>query len=857
MKTEKNCTPLMKQYFAIKEQYPDALLLFQVGDFYELFYEDAQKAAHFLGITLTARGKNNGDPVPLCGVPVHALSHYLRKLVKGGFRVAICDQLQQAVPGKVVERGITQVFTPGTLTDSNLLDEKSASYICSFYPAEQRIALIFAELLTAQLFATVLPEQTDKMVEAELLRFAPDEVLVPQTVMKQYDSLFTQLGLCTTPIVDCNSNGAVDQWLSNQFKIESVTAMRSSMVLLQAAQTLYYYFKKNHETALAQFRQINFYKPDDYLIIDPASQRNLELIQNGEGTKLNTLFSVMDDAVTAMGSRAIKKWLLRPLVQKESIIQRQEAVALFKQNFSVLEQLRYLMTQIGDCERVIGRIALKRGGILEYLNLVTILQVLPKIKALLEQYDTINLLQLINQSLYNFQSLLQLLSAALNTDNTRDYIINTGFDQRLDYVRQLADENNGLILQLERQEQEATDIASLKVRYNQVHGYYIEVTKPNLHLVPERYTRHQTLVGKERFTTPELKKLETEIISARTEIDHLEQELFERIKTEVCQYSISLRKTAQALAHLDALLSFAHTAYQRNYCMPLFNEQNMLTIEQGKHPVVEQKLQNQFIANDIVLDEQCKTWIITGPNMGGKSTFLRQTPLITIMAQCGSFVPAAKADLPIVDRIFTRIGAGDTIAQGKSTFFVEMEETALICKQATQKSLVILDEVGRGTSTFDGLAIAQAVIEFIHQRVNAFCLFATHYHELTKLEHSGKGICNYYAASKKTDDGILLLYKIMPGIAQGSFGIEVAKLAQLPQPVIGRAQQLLQELAVVKPNDASADGQQLLLKLQTLELQNEQLMKLLLPLKSVEYDSLSPKKAFDLLWQFKDNLDQI
>lgn len=851
-------TPLMQQYFTIKESYPDTLLLFQVGDFYELFFEDAQRAAAFLGIALTARGKNNGDPIPLCGVPVHALSHYLAKLVKGGFKVAICDQLEEAVPGKMVHRGVTQVLTPGTLTDAQWLDEKSASYLLSFVPLESANACVFGELLTGQLFATVLPNDNERHIEAELARFMPDEVLVPQDAHTQkFQSRFNKLGYFTS-VVHHDADAQGDLIKKHEEKLTQI-ARKERDALTCALRTFYAYVAHNQQSALANEWQLHIYRPDDFLVLDAATQRNLELVKNNhDGSRKHTLLSVIDRAITPMGSRMLKKWLLSPLVKKQAIEQRQDALAFLVKEIALAQKLAQHLQQIGDLERIVGRIALNRAQLHDYLALAHALARMPQIVAALDCCKTLPLFSVICSHMHAFESLHQLLTAACNADTTKDWIIAAGFDETLDEVRDLVENSNKKLVALEKAEQERTGIASLKVGYNQVHGYYIEITKANLHLVPGDYIRHQTLVGKERFLSAELQQLQGEINSARARIVAIEKAVFERVKKEVATYAGQLRRLAHAIAHCDALLGLSMLAYDNGYVRPAFHDERDIVIEDGCHPVVANSTSGSFIPNNTQLTDAASLWIITGPNMGGKSTYLRQVALIAIMAHIGSFVPARAARMPLIDRIFTRIGAGDNMAEGKSTFLVEMEETALICTQSTERSLVILDEVGRGTSTFDGLAIAQAVVEYIHTRIGARCLFATHYHELTHLQDALPGIKSYYTASTKTPNGLVFLYKIMQGVADGSFGVQVARLAQLPQQVIDRAQTLLTILTehekqnvyqtAIQPAQIDHSAYDEIARLRTALAQRDALVD---QLARINYDELSPKKAFDLLWEMR------
>ena len=869
-------TPLMQQYHDIKIDYPDTLLFFQVGDFYELFFDDAKQAAAFLGIALTARGKNKGEPIPLCGVPIHAIDHYLAKLVKCGFKVALCDQLEDPKPGALVKRGVKQVLTPGTLTDSKLLDERSASYLFSFYPAGDSWGLVFSELLTAQIFITTVPAGSEKLLESELIRFFPDEILIPSSVRTQeFQTYFKRLGYFTTVVHDEQPfEDDANKWLKKQFNTSICTQIDNENSMRLALFYFYAYMSKHQRSSLDQFTTLFFYKPDDFLIMDAATQRNLELVKNAQdGSSKNTLLSVMDKARTAMGSRMIKKWLLRPLVKKEAIVQRQDVISLCCADIALVNTLEQLLAHVGDVERVVGRIALQRASLLDYSALSRMLMIIPQFKGVISRYKHIFLMRVIADHLGEFTVLSDLLRAALHDEPSHEMIIKAGFDHKLDTMRMLVNNSNEKIMELETVEQKSTGIQSLKIRYNAVQGYYIEVTNANLDAVPERYRRLQTLVGRERFITPELQQLQYGIESARKDIVTYEQELFDTIKREVTHHISALRKSAHAIAHIDALLSLARCAYDNGYTRPSLHDNRDIIIVKGRHPVVEQSLFHTFIPNDTMLTDEQSLWIITGPNMGGKSTYLRQVALMCVMAHVGAFVPAQKADIALLDRIFTRLGASDNVAEGKSTFLVEMEETAMICTQATEKSLVILDEVGRGTSTFDGLAIAQAVVEYIFTTIGARCLFATHYHELTHLPQTYPGIAVYQAASKKMEHGIVFLYTIIRGVADGSFGIEVAKLAHLPEKVIQRAGALVQsfgqsgiQVIPASKNISFPLGSPSILRQaqdertedgvrenQKLIVERDKAIKMMNMLQELDFDTLSPKKAFDLLWSYKEN----
>lgn len=851
-------TPLMRQYLEIKKNHQDALVLFQVGDFYELFFDDAKKAAHFLGITLTKRGKSQGEPIPLCGVPVHTVDHYLAKLVKGGFKVAIADQLEEPKPGKVVERGVTQVLTPGTLTDSKWLSEKSASYLFSFFPGTDYWGLLFGELLTAQLYGTVIPSDALKTLEAELARFFPDEIIIPHTkVAEPFEPYFKQLGYYTSKL-DANDTPHAQEWISRQFNAGMQKNIDGYNSLKNALCYFYDYVNKTQAAALEQFSSLHLYKPEDFLILDAATQRNLELVRNAhDGSSKNTLFEVLDCAVTPMGSRMIKKWIMHPLVNKIALEQRYDVVGVFSSQTQERPLLQDILQEIGDIERVVGRIALKRAQLSDYRSLLRALQMIPSLVSFNKKHAHFPLIAGLIGQIEEFSLLTKLLCESLNDDITKEWIIKKGYDQQLDDMRELVESGNQKIADLELKEQQKTGISSLKIRYNQVHGYYIEITKSNMDLVPNYFIRQQTLVGRERYMTAELQQLQHDIIRAKADIALVEQAVFEQIKRSVYSQLSELRKFAYAVAYLDALVGLSQIASDNSYVRPILHDNKDIIIKDGRHPTVEHGMTHRFIPNDTQLTDNESTWIITGPNMGGKSTYLRQVALISIMAQIGSFVPARSAHLPLLDRIFTRIGAGDNVAQGKSTFLVEMEETATICTQATERSLVILDEVGRGTSTFDGLAIAQAVVEYIHTTIKARCLFATHYHELTHLQETLPGISSYYAASKKTERGIVFLYKIIKGIADGSFGIEVAKLAHLPSPIVQRSYAILDTLAVGQGNESRAfiNHPAVIEDLESLHMENEKLKKIIKQFKEIDYNQLSPKQAFDLVWRIKEKIE--
>lgn len=601
--TQKTTTPLMQQYFDIKAEHPEALLLFQVGDFYELFFDDARVAAAYLGIALTSRGMHQDEPIPLCGVPLHALDHYLAKLIKGGYNVALCNQLEEAQAGKLVRRGVTQVLTPGTLTDTRLLDEKTPSYLLAFVPLEKEWGLVFGELLTAQLYATTITAHEDRVLDSEIARFLPDEIILPaHRDFQKYHKKFQHMGYCTSLFhqkeeTDISHDG--DQWIKSQFGSEQVGVIHQNDALRTAFHYFYAYVRKNQSDALTQFTSVQFYNASDYVILDPATQRNLELVNNSQDNgRKNTLFAIMDEAITPMGSRLIKKWIQRPLINRQAIEQRFELVNLLAKDITLQTQIRDVLTHVGDLERIVGRIGVKRAQLHDFVHLKRALHVVPYIRTLLRGEKKYPLMAVILDHLGEFGTLHQLLVASLNDDPAKEWIIKKGFDHMLDHLRGLVEDSSQAIMNMEKQEQEKTGIQSLKIRYNQVHGYYIEVTKANSSFVPDYYVRQQTLVGRERYTTAALQQLQSEIMQADSQSQRIEKEVFERIKQEVMTKIGLLRRLAYGLAHLDALGSFGYSTSMYHYTKPLFHESRDIIIEQGRHPVVERVGSGSFIPND-------------------------------------------------------------------------------------------------------------------------------------------------------------------------------------------------------------------------------------------------------------------
>ncbi len=793
-------SPLLQQYFEIKAEYPDTLLLFQVGDFYELFFEDAQTASAFLGITLTKRGTYNQKPVPLCGVPIHTLDHYLIKLIRGGFKVALCDQLELARPGKLVARGVTQVLTPGTLTDARMIDEKHASYCVAIYPQPNGdTGIAAAELLTGQLFATTISANHPALLDAELARFSPDEILLP---LDQKDRpLARQIqktGYCISWFDATSYQEIFNEWLSgNEPAVQ--TLVTHSPTISSALLLLIGFLKQNQERALAFTGTLSLYTPYDFLMLDAATQKNLELFPLEKKNKeAQTLFQILDQCVTAMGSRQLKKWIVRPSQKITTITERLSAITTLKENLFTREHVAQILQHIGDLERITGRILLQRNSLRDLIQLRSALLAIKKLTHTLSDIAENPYFAKLKNTLFDFSPLTTFLQKALTDDPNDQWHIRPGYNQALDQAREQTQNGAYAIAQFEASERKRTGISSLKIKFNRIQGYAIELTKAQSASAPQEYSKLQTLVNATRYTTPELQQLEYQLQTAEEQAQQLDKQIYEELIQMTLSFGPHLRKSAQTIAIIDSLYGLTSCALTHNWVAPKIKETGALHIQQGKHPVVAAHLGNEFVPNSTTMDTETRTWIITGPNMGGKSTYLRQVALIVLLAHIGSYVPASYAEIPCTDRIFTRIGASDNVTAGKSTFLVEMEETALICNHATKNSLVILDEVGRGTSTYDGLAIAQAVVEYLHTHIQAKALFATHFHEITELCKTMQGIVAYHAASIQTPEGILLLHKIEPGCAQGSFGLEVARQAQLPSAITQRAEHLLTQFTKQK-----------------------------------------------------------
>jgi DNA mismatch repair protein MutS len=855
-------TPLMRQYGAIKAHHPSALLLFRLGDFYELFFEDAVVASRELQITLTARNKEKGEPIPMCGVPYHAAEGYIAKLIRKGFRVAICDQMEDPRVAKtLVKREVTRVVTPGTAIDSQVLEPRANNYLAAVAARHGALGLAFADLSTGDFRATEFagPEARQKL-DDELARLAPSEVLVASSSSDSGGSVRQSvIGDVRSPVqraqpeTEGSAPGAIltaptsasrlevgvssatageseirsfkseisaltvtplDDWifaedyggriLRDHFKVASLAGygLEARPLATAAAGAILHYVRDTQRGSLAHLDGIRFFEQQDSLILDPATLRNLELVEPlfaGANSRESTLLATLDECVTPLGARQLKNWLLRPSIERAEIEARWDAVGELHNQAIAREELRKSLRRIQDLERLLSKVTLETANARDLVALKLSLAQLPSVRRQVAAFAATRLRDLYER-LDELADVHALLEQSIHPEPpallTEGNLIRPGHNAALDELRDTSQHSKQLIAAIETRERERTRIGSLKVRFNSVFGYYLEVSKPNLALVPADYERKQTLVNAERFTTPELKELEAKILSAEERAQTLELELFREIRRRVAAEATRIRRTAQALAELDVLACFAMLAAERNYHRPEISANGELEILQGRHPVIERLAapgeSGGFIANDLFLNaDSDRILIITGPNMGGKSTYLRQAALIGVMAQMGAFVPAERARLPLLDRIFTRIGASDNLARGRSTFMVEMTEAASILNTATPKSLVLLDEIGRGTATFDGLAIAWAVVEHLESRTRAKTLFATHYHELTELADLLPGVRNYHVSVKESGANIVFLRKVEPGSADKSYGVEVARLAGLPPSVIERAREIL------------------------------------------------------------------
>ncbi|MEJ5306201.1 MAG: DNA mismatch repair protein MutS [Ignavibacteria bacterium] len=864
-------TPLMKQYYKIKQKYPDTILLFRMGDFYETFEDDAVITSKVLGITLTKRAHGASGDVPLAGFPHHALDSYLPKLIRAGYRVAICEQLEDPKFAKgIVKRDVIEVVTPGVAFSEKLLDHKSNNYLCGIYIKDDKAGIAFADVSTGEFYTTEIPF---KKIKETLESITPAEVLISKRELSKLQSIFDQIPFKFTIT-------KVDDWifsyeycfeiLTMNFKTTSLKGFgidNNQTEAIIAAGVVLHYLQETQKANLSHIKKLSLYNPTDFMILDPATKRNLEILASmSDGSRAGSLISILDKTKTSMGGRLLKKWVSLPLLKLEQIQNRLEAVDELFQNENLRNQLAEELKQIGDLERIISKICTGRANPRDVINLKLSLKRIPVIKDILRNVKSLAL-QKIRDNLIGLTYIVDKIETMLVDDpplNIADGgVIKAGFNAELDELRNLSTSGKDYLAQLQARERERTQIPSLKVAYNKVFGYYIEVSNAHKNKVPQDYIRKQTLVNAERYITPELKQYEEKILNAEERIYQLETEFFNELRITISDEAEKVQKNAQLIAALDCFLSFAEVAIENNYVKPEVNDDDAIIIKNGRHPVVEKILPygEKFTPNDTYLDNSTnQIMIITGPNMSGKSVYLRQVGLIVLLAQIGSFVPAESARIGIVDKIFARVGASDNLAAGESTFLVEMHETANIVNNATPKSLILLDEVGRGTSTFDGLSIAWALTEYLHENINvaAKTLFATHYHELNELANIYPRIVNYKVDVKEVGDKVIFLHKVVPGYADHSYGIQVAEMAGLPFSITKRAKQILKnleskELSPLDHRKKKPKEEEEEIQLSLFEIRNDPLRK---ELEELEIEKLTPIEALIKLNELKNKTKQ-
>ncbi|MFR7935371.1 MAG: DNA mismatch repair protein MutS [Clostridium perfringens] len=803
-------TPMMRQYFEIKENYKDCILFFRLGDFYEMFFEDAETAARELELVLTGRDCGLEKRAPMCGIPFHASNSYIGRLVAKGYKVAICEQVEDPKFAKgIVKRDVIKVITPGTYTDSSFVEETKNNYIMTIYAdlERNRCSLAITDISTGDFLATE-GELEKGVILDEISKFNPKEIILldslDQELIKDI-TLTTPALISRKPIEYFEEN--FKEVLNTQFGEKSNSL---SLMVKKSSNALVKYILDTQKISLTNINDIEVYSLVDFMTIDLSSRRNLELTENlREKSKKGSLLWVLDKTETSMGSRMLRRWIEEPLVNKEKITLRLNAVEELFNDLSLNDSLKESLHDIYDIERILGKISNKNANAKDLIALKTSIGKIPNVKGIIENC-TSSLLKNYYHNLDDLRDIYELLEKSIKEDPSLTLkdgdLIKDGFNSEIDELRLAKTNGKDWISSLENREREFTGIKSLKVGFNKVFGYYIEISKANYSSIPEgRYIRKQTLANAERFITPELKEIEEKLLGASEKLCSLEYDIFLDIRNEVENHIDRLKTTAKIIAELDCISNLAFVALENDFIKPEINENGETKIENGRHPVVEKVIpKGEFIPNDTIINkDDNQLLIITGPNMAGKSTYMRQVAIITLMCQIGSFVPASKANINVVDKIFTRIGASDDLAGGKSTFMVEMWEVSNILKNATENSLVLLDEVGRGTSTYDGLSIAWSVIEYICKNKNLRCktLFATHYHELTKLEGEIHGVRNYSVAVKEVDNNIIFLRKIIEGGADQSYGIEVAKLAGIPDEVINRAKEILEKLEMESSKD--------------------------------------------------------
>ncbi len=866
-------TPMMQQYFRIKREHKHELVFYRMGDFYEMFYEDAKTAAAILDITLTARGKSGGEPIPMAGIPFHAAENYIAKLVRNGHSVAVCEQVGDPATSKgPVDRQVVRIVTPGTLTDEAFLDAKRDNILCAIdYKAEAFFGLAYLDLSTGRF--CVLEMQGLNALLSELQRIKPAEILISDDFPFENSlSNYTGIRRQAPWLFDFAS---AQELLTRHFKTKDLSGFgcQAFTSAIKAAGCLIQYAKDTQRNQLPHITVLSKETRSEFIMLDSASRKNLELDINLSGDSKHTLAWIMDACKTPMGSRLLRRWLNQPLRNREEVMERQKAVSILRENY-LFDTLQESLKHIGDVERILSRVALRSARPRDLSRLRDSLLRLPKIQADLKNADSPKMSTL-KEAISEHPDCCELLSKALIENppvTIRDGgVIAEGFDEELDELRNLSENAGQFLIDLETREKQKTGLSTLKVGYNRVHGYFIEISKAQSADAPTEYIRRQTLKNAERFITPELKAFEDKALSSKSRALSREKALYETLLDYLNEIFAALQASAKALAELDVLANFAERSHKLNLNPPRFTEEPNLYIQQGRHLIVEQLSSDPFVPNDVLLNNQRKMLIITGPNMGGKSTYMRQTALIVILAHTGSFVPAEDALLGDIDQIFTRMGSADDTAGGRSTFMVEMTETANILNNATSKSLVLMDEVGRGTSTFDGLSLAWSSASFLATEIKAYSLFATHYFEMTQLAEEYQNCINVHLSATEYDDKIIFLHNVLEGAASQSYGLQVAKLAGVPENVIQQAKSMLATLEkqeangslIAAPKDSSTSSrsrdkssdpkhkpEKAINSLQN-DLFAPVSSELEVALSKIEPDELSPKAALDLIYQLK------
>ena len=867
-------TPMMEQYFQVKEQYKDFLLFYRLGDFYEMFFDDAIIASRELELTLTGRDCGEAERAPMCGVPFHSSEGYIGKLIEKGYKVAICEQTEDPALAKgLVKREVVRVITPGTLIESNLLSEQKNNYLCALYMGEFEYGVCFADISTAQVYATTFDgNNMDARLRNELGTYAPREILcnLKKANMGEIgDFISSHKDMMLTDGQGARFDANVcREMVKNQFGEQLRPEVLEDKALCMAVGAVLSYLIDTEKSDISYIKELNVYSDGQYLEMDINTRRNLELTESMRTKeKKGSLLWVLDKTQTAPGARMLRKWVEHPLLSTSAIVRRQGAVEELCGNFMLREELSEALSHVLDLERLITRIVYGSANGKDLRAVSNTAAVLPEVRELLSGCKCEELRR-ICENMDPLEDVYNTIITAIKEDapfSVREGgIIADGYNKDVDYLRSIMSDGKGWLDKLAEEEREKTGIKTLKVNYNKVFGYYIEVTKSLISQVPDRYIRKQTLSNCERYITQELKDLEGTILGAEDKICALEYELFQEIRNFVSEQSARIQKTAALLAEVDVYLSLATVASKNKYIRPEIDGSDVIEIKDGRHPVVEQFVKDTyFVPNDVMLDTSAnRLMLITGPNMAGKSTYMRQVALITVMAQIGSFVPAAEARIGVVDKVFTRVGASDDLASGQSTFMLEMNEVSYILKNATRRSLIIYDEVGRGTSTFDGMSIARAIVEYTNSRkIGAKTLFATHYHELTSMEEEFEGVVNYNIAAKKRGDSITFLRKIVRGSTDDSYGIEVAKLAGLPNEVIKRAREILASVeSTSKAIAESAEGG--IGKKKKAEEKDDTLIsfddcineQVIAELKSVDLNTLSPFECMSFLFDLKKRL---